>query len=156
MYTQAIALAARREPTGKCYYPHMRGSCSICAAPAEVLTAINYALARHEKLRDIEKRSGFSKSSLHRHSNKCIPRNAIVSYKTVKLNSVGRRYVVQWPDGSLTTSTVFDSRGHAVEQRADQPLQRLTFDQINPETDIVLVVEYEKAIVKNPDDQAHT
>jgi hypothetical protein len=55
----------------------MKGDCSICAAPPEVVRAINAALSKKEKLRDLAARSGFSKSALVRHSNKCIVRDSI-------------------------------------------------------------------------------
>ena len=55
--------------------------CSVCSSPASVRAAVDSALAKHEKLRDIAHKSGFSKSAVHRHSQKCVARNVLSSHK---------------------------------------------------------------------------
>jgi len=55
--------------------------CSICNAPADVRTAIDEALLKKEKLRDLAARTAFSRASLSRHSIKHLQRNLLASHK---------------------------------------------------------------------------
>jgi hypothetical protein len=80
--------------------------CSICSAPVQVLNAVNDALAKHEKLRDIAARSGFSKSAIGRHKLKCCPREILTSYKSARFDHQHGRIFVQMPnDAHLPSET---------------------------------------------------
>jgi hypothetical protein len=60
------------------------------------LRAINSALAKRDKLRDIASRSGFSKSAIGRHSQKCMPQKILNDYRDAQ--TTNGRSVVCWPD----------------------------------------------------------
>jgi hypothetical protein len=70
-------------------------SCSICAAPSDVLAAIDTALKKGEKLRDLEKRTPFSRSTLSRHGRACIPRQTLTNYR--RFNPATDKAWVRWP-----------------------------------------------------------
>jgi hypothetical protein len=74
-------------------------SCSVCAAPPDVRAAVNDALAHREKLRDLEKRSGFSRSTLSRHGRRCIVRDTLAAHRE-KLGG-GDRFFVVWPNAQV-------------------------------------------------------
>ncbi len=77
-------------------------TCSICKAPPEVLAAVNEALRKREKFRDLAARTVFSRATLHRHSKKCLQRAALAEHKARALNPRSGRMVVQWPTGALS------------------------------------------------------
>jgi hypothetical protein len=79
-----------------------KGDCSVCSAPAEVFAAVNNALRKKEKLRDIEARAGFSRSALHRHSKNCLPKLILAEHKALTFNPKNGREVVSWPNGTFT------------------------------------------------------
>jgi hypothetical protein len=54
------------------------------------------ALERRIRLRDLEARSGFSKSALHRHSQNCLPTALLSAYRQQKFVKPSR-FVVLWP-----------------------------------------------------------
>jgi hypothetical protein len=113
------------------------GNCSICAAPVEVIGAINDALRKKEKLRDIEARAGFSRSALSRHSRNCIPKLILAEHKARAAKPRSGRHVVQWPPaGTLTT---LDGPGERSKQIT------IASTELRPD-DILLVVEYEPAV----------
>jgi hypothetical protein len=74
-------------------------SCSICSAPPDVLTAVNEALAKREKLRPLATRSGFSRAALSRHNRKCRGRRTIEAHRE-KLNT-GDAFFTLWPGETL-------------------------------------------------------
>ena len=114
----------------------MRGACSICAAPPEVLKAVNEALGKKEKLRNVAKRSGFSKSTLGRHRLNCLPREIIASNRSKRFNSASGQVFVSWPDDP---SCPPDVRGKLLNDRGAvvASLEQIT------ENDIVMNVVYE-------------
>jgi len=71
--------------------------CSICSAPPEVLAAVNEALRKREKFRDLAERTGFSRASLHRHSKRCVPRDTLAQYKARTAVIPSGRTIVAWP-----------------------------------------------------------
>lgn len=78
-----------------------KGICSVCSAPGNVLQAVNDALARKEKLRDLEKRSGFSRSALSRHGRRCIAVQTLTTYRDNKFHPETDRAIVRWPNQTI-------------------------------------------------------
>jgi hypothetical protein len=70
-------------------------ACTICAAPPDVLNAINAALKDGTKLRDLEKRTPFSRATLSRHHRACIPRRTLDNFR--RFNPATDRAYVVWP-----------------------------------------------------------
>ena len=120
----------------------MYRDCSICSAPVEVVRAINSALAKREKMRDIAARSGFSKSAIHRHSQRCVPREIISAHKSARFDARTGRVFVSWPDDP---SCPADTRG-----------KLLPGHRIPGEHDVMLHVQYEKPIDYDPRIQSPT
>jgi hypothetical protein len=114
----------------------MANDCSICSAPINVLRAVNDALAKREKLRSIAARSGFSKSSIHRHSQRCVPRQVLASHQASRFNSQLGRIFVQWPDHESCPP--------------DLRAKLLPSHRLPGEHDILLRVEYEKPVAYDP------
>jgi hypothetical protein len=80
-------------------------SCSICSSL--VIQEINAALLRKERLRDLEKRSGFSRAALSRHSRNCIARDSIAEHKSKKAFNYRTQLIwTEWPDGSLNVQAI--------------------------------------------------
>ncbi len=75
--------------------------CSICERPgaAEI---VNRLLGKGTFLKVIAQQTGFSKSSVHRHSQKCVIRQQAAQLKTTRFDPQRQRIIVKWPDGSLT------------------------------------------------------
>lgn len=73
--------------------------CSICAAPAEIQKAVNDSLKNRERLRDLSKRSGFSRSALSRHSRKCIRREVLAQHRSDYFQP-GDQIAVVYPSGT--------------------------------------------------------
>ena len=109
--------------------------CSVCSAPAQVTASVNLELSKRTKLRDIAKLSGISKSAIHRHSQKCLPREVLAAYKTARFNPNVGRVFVQWPEDPSCPS---DVRGKLLNARAVVA----SLDEIT-ENDVVLNVVYE-------------
>jgi hypothetical protein len=119
------------------YNAFMFGSCSICAAPAEVQSAINRGLAARVKLRILAQESGLSKSAIHRHSQKCIARQTLKTFKAARFNAATGRIFVQWPN----------------DPSAPDHLRGRIFPNYRPitENDVLIVVTYEQAAtIGNP------
>lgn len=72
-------------------------TCSICTAPAEVQDAVNAALSKNTKLRDLAAQSRFSKSALHRHSQRCLARQVLTQHRTAKFNERRDLIFVEFP-----------------------------------------------------------
>jgi hypothetical protein len=111
----------------------MFGSCSICAAPAEVQSAINRGLAARVKLRILAQESGLSKSAIHRHSQKCIARQTLNTFKSARFNANTGRIFVRWSDDPCAPP---EYRG-----RTFPSSREMTAD------DVLIVVEYEPPIL---------
>lgn len=97
-----------------CYARHMANltglqKCSICAAPGDVLEAINRALRERKPLRALAVESGFTRSSLSRHSIRCMPREALARNKTLRGKS-GRKIIeyVSEKAGEASTFTLIN------------------------------------------------
>jgi hypothetical protein len=101
-------------------------TCTVCKAPPEVLEAINAAIRKREKFRDLAARTAFSRATLHRHSQKCLQRAALAEHKARIVNAQSGRMIVQWPTGALSYG---GTPIHPEDLRQD---------------DFLLVVRYEK------------
>jgi hypothetical protein len=67
--------------------------CLVCSSPREVQESVNLQLARGVRMVDIAKAVGVSKSSIGRHSLKCVPRITLEKYAK---NFTRRRLLVTW------------------------------------------------------------
>jgi hypothetical protein len=76
-----------------------KGICSICDAP--VRAEIDAALRKGDPLRQLEARSGFSRSALSRHSRKCLAREAVAEHKNRKVDLTTQLVWTEWPNGEL-------------------------------------------------------
>jgi hypothetical protein len=113
-----------------------KGDCKICASAPDVLVAINNAIRSREKFRDLAARTGFDKSTLHRHSQKCIPREILNTHKNVGYyNSRMHRLFIQWPDShAVLVADVEHGWSHERKVRPEEI------------TDFVIEVEFEKPL----------
>jgi hypothetical protein len=74
-------------------------SCTICSSPPDVRNAIDEALYKKEKLRDLEKRCAFSRATLSRHSRRCLPKNTLEAHRTRgRFNQYKHRIWIAFPD----------------------------------------------------------
>jgi hypothetical protein len=104
----------------------VNNNCTICAAPPVVKTAVNAAPSKKEKMRDIAARGGFSKSAVHRHSQRYVWRDVLAACKTsTRFDPHNQRIFVQWPDDPIC---IADTRSKFVP------------DQIPRENDAILRV----------------
>jgi hypothetical protein len=60
-----------------------KGTCSVCAAPPAVQSAINSQLEKRVPLRKIASESAFSRASLSRHARSCISRRAVTEHRSL-------------------------------------------------------------------------
>jgi hypothetical protein len=128
----------------------MKGSCSICSASPKLVAAVNSSLDRKTPLRKLSLESGFSRASLSRHDRRCRVRETLQTHRQTKFNPVnGARVIVQWPAGQLTVFTEYNHRGRPIEDRTGSPPVPIASADLR-EHDVLLVVQYEKAIVRNP------
>jgi hypothetical protein len=58
-------------------------SCGICNSGREIAGAIEAAVSKKEKFRDIEKRCGFSKSLISKHMRQCVPEFRLARTKPI-------------------------------------------------------------------------
>jgi hypothetical protein len=59
----------------------MRATCKICEAPNDARSVVDKLLSQGVFLRDVAAQTGFSKSAIHRHSQKCYVRAAAGALK---------------------------------------------------------------------------
>src|SRR2546427_12490565 len=74
--------------------------CSICSAPGGS-EAVNELLQKRTPLKEIAALSGFTKSSIHRHSHSCFVRRKAVSVKEMKFDALRDRVLTDSNDGSF-------------------------------------------------------
>jgi len=79
-----------------------KGSCSVCSAPANVTAAVNTALSKKEKLRDIAAMAGLSKSAIHRHS-KHVYRDTLSAH-AARFDYRTNKLLVIWPGESIPSN----------------------------------------------------
>jgi hypothetical protein len=112
--------------------------CSICASPKPVLDAINMELSKppteRMKLRDLEKICSFSKSTLSKHSRRCLARHALLQHRD-------KRKLVGNPNNYQLIVTGL---------HPDRPDLDQVPDPNDPRPIIKLRVTYKKAAVRNP------
>jgi hypothetical protein len=75
--------------------------CSICRSSAAVRDAVNHALEKRVKMRDIAKQSGFSKSAIHRHSQNCRSRQVLLDHRARRAHVRDRKIVIVWPNKAI-------------------------------------------------------
>jgi hypothetical protein len=94
-----------------------KGICSICSS--HVCAEINQALLKKEPLRELAKRSGFSRAALSRHGRNCIARDTIAFHRAKKFNPLTQLAWAQWPDGSFSLQGVpHDFQGEMIVRLA--------------------------------------
>ncbi len=116
--------------------------CSVRTAPRQVTDIVNGSLAAKVKLRDIAERTGISKSSISRHSVKCIGRGVLARYRESRAARSAlrhRRIVTQAEDGSLH---VFADPGGGGRNGRDGTV-RISRSELR-EDDMVVLVAYEE------------
>jgi len=74
-----------------------RPTCRICEAPGDARTIVDALLSQKIFLREIAKQTGFSKSSVHRHSRNCYIAGAAKSLQSVRFDPARDRVFVRWP-----------------------------------------------------------
>jgi hypothetical protein len=122
-----------------CYHPTVSRNhkeCSICEKPGAA-GIVNTLLEKNTFLKVIAQQTGFSKSSIHRHSQKCVIRAQAQKLKSSRFNSATDRLLVKWADDP---SAPPDVRGKMLDGRWNE----ISPDQKVRETDVVLLVQYEK------------
>jgi hypothetical protein len=80
--------------------------CSICSSPPAVSAAVNRQLEQKIRMRDIAAAAGFSKSAVHRHSQKCVPRQVMAQHKAGKFDPQTMLSWYLWPNGDLTRQAI--------------------------------------------------
>lgn len=72
--------------------------CLVCKLPPETREAIEAAIRKKEKYRDLEARTGISKSCLHRHAHKHMAREIIEAHRAGRFHPGKHRIVYAYPD----------------------------------------------------------
>jgi hypothetical protein len=73
--------------------------CTVCALPVADKAAVESKINAGAKFRELARLCGISKSSLHRHSVNCMPRNRLRELKNRRLAPAAEsRQIVLWPD----------------------------------------------------------
>ena len=106
-------------------------TCSICSAPAEVQSAVNMALRKRERLRDIQARAGFSRSALSRHSIKCLGKQILDEHKTAFFNHKTDSAWIEWPDSPPGLSIVAENlagQARPTVPRTNDVVLRIAFE----------------------------
>jgi len=124
--------------------------CSVCSAPPEVLTTVEARLRDGTELRVIETESGFSRSALDRHRNKCMKRAALVANRDRKLSLQGKRVIVELAHPLLgpprmLLSAEYDARGTVVAQSTARETIEVRPADLRA-TDVLLTVEFEDEV----------
>lgn len=73
--------------------------CSVCSAPPAILNLINAELAKETRLRDIQDICGIHRSSISRHSRKCVPKRKLNIFRDAKRAAANGNIVV-WEPGA--------------------------------------------------------
>lgn len=121
-----------------------KGICSICSSP--VCEQVNEALRKGETLRALASVSGFSRAALSRHNRKCLPKAALLDYRSrTKISMTGRRTIVSWPSSALCEQK-FTIMGQLDD--TEQPVQIFP-DQLKP-SDVLLRIEFIAGKIRNP------
>ena len=87
----------------------MGDTCSVCSSPVQVRNTINDQLRQGARLRDIASQCGISKSAIHRHRTKCVPRELLQAHRKAKLTD--SRIVAHWPTDETAPA---ETRGNFV------------------------------------------
>jgi hypothetical protein len=90
-----------------------RRLCGICDAPADVRRFVDAELTatpRRKTLRELQKECAFSKATLSRHANRCLPKHAAAYHRDVGRVGLGDgRPVPLWPPETLIGPDAFDA-----------------------------------------------
>jgi hypothetical protein len=78
-----------------------RKKCSVCSTP-DGARIVNGFLEKKVFLREISEKTGFSKSSVGRHSLNCVIRAQATKLKSTRFDPKRQKIVVRWPDGAVT------------------------------------------------------
>ncbi len=108
-------------------------TCSICSAPGDAAETVNAMLQKRIPLKQIALETGFSKSAVHRHSQKCFVRHKATALKEKRFDAERNRVLTALPDGryfvqgdplnpALNRATITES-----ELRADDWIVRVTY-----------------------------
>jgi hypothetical protein len=114
-------------------------ACSVCSAPAPVRDEIDRALRQREKLRDLQVRTGFSRSALSRHGRRHLGREAHL-YR--RFDVATDRLIIRWPEMDFGE----------IQERAHLEIfcgRQITEGELRA-NDFVLAVEFEKFLPRNP------
>jgi hypothetical protein len=121
--------------------------CTVCSAPREVQESVNLQLARGVRMIDIAKAVGISKSSIGRHSLKCLPRLTLEKYAK---NFTRRRLLITWKNtvGWVPEAGKYPEVGRFYLWDGLVPIEK---KDIRPD-DATFVVEYAPRLVSPPAD----
>jgi hypothetical protein len=119
----------------------MKGICSICSSPPHIREIIDAELMRPSsqrmRLRDLEKLTHVSKSSLSRHTRKCLIRSLLSEHRQKMHVDPSANIYVLYPNNEVTRDGLLIDLGTALKE-------------YNPDRDVLLCVEYENLPFRNP------
>ena len=110
-----------------------KGICSICAAPPDVLEAVNRAIRAKENFRNLASRTSFSRAALHRHATKHVQRDILAAHKAEIFDARTQLLWSLFPDGSLFRQQI--PHGYVGELRTEP----------GP-NDLILEIGYSRAV----------
>jgi len=109
-------------------------ACSICSAPNNAAETVDALLSKKMPLKEIASLSGFGKSSVHRHSQKCWVKTKAVSHKEMKFDPLRHRVLTDLETGR------FFIQHDALEPKTDHTV--IPEIELRPGTDWIVRVVY--------------
>jgi hypothetical protein len=121
-------------------------TCSICRAPNEVRAFVDEQLQKGVRMIDIADAVGIGKSSIHRHSSRCLRRRAVERFKSERRRAYGRaRWIVKWPGNRLTVGGCIPFKPEDTIRETDVFIE-VVYDSIKPST---VDVAYDAGVVED-------
>jgi hypothetical protein len=119
-----------------------RPVCKICEA-AGAAEIVNKLLDKKTFLRDIARETGFSKSAVHRHSQKCFIKTKAGSLKSAYFDPDRDRVLILYPNGKCFVD--HDPHGRAFIYNRDGSPIELQPSDLTPD-DVLVIVERERRL----------
>jgi IclR helix-turn-helix domain len=119
-----------------------RPTCRVCQSGAA--SVVDALLTQKVFLRTIAEQTGLTKSSVHRHAQKCFIKAAAKSLRTAKFNPQTDRTLVRFKLDEDVFDVMHDPTGQTTHG------ETITAAELRAR-DCVLVVRLENSTIKNPD-----